>query len=331
MLFILSQKFKTIFISFLLLSSSFLSVFAEGNTQQKWCYDEHIELWSESFGNPENPPMLLIMGAMNQGILWPDELCKSLALEGYFVIRYDHRDVGQSSSFNFVKQPYDLNALKTDALLVLDSYKIKSAHVVGVSMGGVIGELLALEQPHRVSSLTLIMSSPDLSSFFKTIMGKNQEKNPFLPPPSDKFLGYLKKKIQTRGKNEKEKIDLVLEGWEICNGDHLTFPSEQMYELQKKMRLRARDLKSAYNHVFALLISDLKFDHQLKSLSIPTLVIHGKQDPCLPLAHGQSLSRLIEGSQLEIVEEMGHFLAPELSEKISYLICHHVDQYKKSP
>ncbi|NCF71590.1 MAG: alpha/beta fold hydrolase [Chlamydiales bacterium] len=318
-------------LSALLLNLFFVSGLHAIHREQKWCYNDKVELWSEAFGDSHNPPMLLIMGAMNQGILWPDSLCEKLALEGYFVIRYDHRDVGQSSSFNFVREPYDLKALKEDAVLILDHYNIQAAHIVGVSMGGIIGELMAIEDSNRVESLTLIMSTHDLSTFFKSMTGKKHSVDASLPPPSDQFLKYLKKKMKTKGGSEEEKINLVLEGWKICNGDHLSFPTEDMYALQKKVRHRARNLKAAFNHIFALFISDLQFDKHLKDVSIPTLVIHGRQDPCLPVEHGESLSKLIENSQLEVVEEMGHFLVPELSEKISHLICHHVDQYKKSP
>src|SRR3990167_10332674 len=97
-----------------------------------------LELWAESFGNSENSPIILIMGAGGQDILWPTEFCQALAGQGYFVIRYDHRDTGFSSSIDFDAHPYTLLEMAADVVHILDHYQLQHAHMVGVSMGGAV-------------------------------------------------------------------------------------------------------------------------------------------------------------------------------------------------
>jgi pimeloyl-ACP methyl ester carboxylesterase len=123
-------------------------------TAEKTVRSGDLELWTESFGDASRPTVLLIMGVMNQGILWPDEFCAEIADSGYHVIRYDHRDTGQSSSVDFEEHPYTLDDLASDALKVLDGYGVEKAHVVGLSMGGFLAQLLALDHPDRILSLT---------------------------------------------------------------------------------------------------------------------------------------------------------------------------------
>ena len=120
-----------------------------------------LRIWTEAFGDARNASVLLIMGATNPGILWPDEFCLALARGGFHVIRYDHRDTGRSSTVNFRTSPYDMNDMTRDAVAILDAYGIARAHIVGMSMGGFIAQLMALDFADRVRTLTLLMSSPD--------------------------------------------------------------------------------------------------------------------------------------------------------------------------
>ena len=118
-----------------------------------------LSLWTESFGRPEHPPILLVMGAMNQGIFWPDGFCEALAAAGFYVVRFDHRDTGQSSTVDFQSAPYDLDTLTDDAVAVIHGHRLVRPTVVGLSMGGYIAQLMAVRHPGIASRLVLISST----------------------------------------------------------------------------------------------------------------------------------------------------------------------------
>ena len=119
-----------------------------------------IELATQAFGDPGQPPVLLIMGAMASMLWWPDAFCERLAGQGRHVLRYDNRDTGHSTTYPPGEPPYAFDDMANDAVRVLDGYGISSAHLVGTSMGGMIAQLVALKHPARVASLTAISSSP---------------------------------------------------------------------------------------------------------------------------------------------------------------------------
>ena len=104
-------------------------------------------LWYETFGKREDTPILLIQGSGAQGLLWQDQFCENLSQNGYYVIRYDHRDTGQSSYIDYQNTPYGLKDLMEDSKLILDTLELKKAHVVGASMGGYIAQLLGIYYP----------------------------------------------------------------------------------------------------------------------------------------------------------------------------------------
>ncbi len=132
-----------------------------------------LTLWTESFGNPESPPVLLIMGAMNQGIFWPDEFCERLASAGFHVIRYDHRDTGKSSKVDYQRTPYDLDTLAEDAIAVVHGYKAERPIVIGLSMGGYIAQLVAIKHPGIAERLVLISTSADHRPYMAATMGQS--------------------------------------------------------------------------------------------------------------------------------------------------------------
>ncbi len=119
-----------------------------------------IRLWTEDFGDPNDPTLLLVMGASAQGIQWPEPFIEAFVARGFYVIRYDNRDTGQSTCFDFATSPYTLDDLANDAVGVLDAYGVRAAHVAGASMGGMITQTLMIRYPHRLKSATIIMSSP---------------------------------------------------------------------------------------------------------------------------------------------------------------------------
>jgi pimeloyl-ACP methyl ester carboxylesterase len=121
---------------------------------------DSLEIATETFGDPGSPPVLLIMGAMASMLWWPDEFCERLAQQGRYVVRYDNRDTGLSTKYAPGEPPYTFDDMADDAMRVLDACEIRSAHLVGMSLGGVIAQLAALAHPSRVASLTAISTSP---------------------------------------------------------------------------------------------------------------------------------------------------------------------------
>ena len=134
-----------------------------------------VELWTEPFGDPDDPPVLLIMGVGGSMLWWEEGFCRMLAEGGRYVIRYDHRDTGRSVTYEPGRPGYTADDLIDDATRVLDAYGIAAAHLVGVSAGGAFAQLVALDFPDRVLSLVLISTSPALP-------GERE-----LPPPTEEF------------------------------------------------------------------------------------------------------------------------------------------------
>lgn len=133
---------------------------AKTSATAKTIRTDGIEIATEAFGDPKHPAVLLIMGAMASMLWWPDEFCRQLAGQGRYVIRYDNRDTGLSTTWEPGKPDYTFDDMADDAVRVLDGYGLATAHVAGMSMGGMIAQLVALEHPARVLSLTAISTSP---------------------------------------------------------------------------------------------------------------------------------------------------------------------------
>lgn len=281
-----------------------------------------LRIWTEAFGDARNASVLLIMGATNPGILWPDEFCLALARGGFHVIRYDHRDTGRSSTVNFRTSPYDMNDMTRDAVAILDAYGIARAHIVGMSMGGFIAQLMALDFADRVRTLTLLMSSPDERAYLAAARGQDT-RGYALPPPAPRLLAHMRKARLSPPRTDDEYIEDAVESWRICNGEALPFDADAMYRLQVRVRQRAENPAAALRH-FAAVAATPSRRERLGSITAPTLVIHGEQDPCLPIEHGRALAGAIPGAKLVTIAEMGHMLHPSLIHDIAELILAHM-------
>ena len=244
---------------------------------QRFVPSGKLQLWTESFGNPGDPAALLIMGAWNQGIVWPDDFCTEIARQGYYVIRYDHRDTGQSSSVNFVTAPYDLSDLARDAIAVLDGHAVHKAHIVGMSMGGFVGQLLALDYPDRILTLALLMTSPSQGATVAAILGQ-QTKGPALSGPSPRVLEYFARTQASPPKSGTEAIQNVVAGWRIVNGEGVPFDEPWTRHLVERAWARSKNPTSAFHHTLAMAASSERWD-RLREIAVPTLVIHGARSP----------------------------------------------------
>lgn len=250
-----------------------------------------VEICTECFGDPKDPAVLLIMGAMSSLDWWDEEFCRRLAGQGRFVIRYDHRDLGRSAIYEPGTSNYTITDLADDAVGVLDAYSIKQAHIVGMSMGGMIGQILALKYPERVFTLTLIASS---------VFGTEMEK---LPPMDQSILDHHAKSADIDWSNRQEVITYLAEGWRKLAGSK-PFEQKRMYKLAEREADRAKQLPSRFNH--AMLQGGEVYYDRMGEISVPVLIIHGTEDPALPFEHGLALAKAIPHAELVTLYGSGH-------------------------
>jgi len=267
-----------------------------------------VHLWYETFGKKGDPALLLIMGGGCQGIMWPTALCERLTKEGFFVIRYDHRDMGLSSSIDYEKKPYDLMDLSRDAIGILDALEIKKAKVVGISMGGLIATLLGAYFPDRIDSIVPIAITSDFSTFLDPSANNLSP----LPKPKKECLDYLNYVLAMIDKvaTKEEKVALYVRGWEILNGPETYFDKELYQQLITQSMDRMRYPQGYNNQTSAMSSSLKKLNEALSLIQVPTHIIHGTQDPFFSIEHGEELVKSIHGAQLFLFKGMGHNLNP---------------------
>lgn len=253
-----------------------------------------IDICTESFGNPTHPAILLIMGAMCSMVYWDDEFCQQLAGTGRYVIRYDHRDVGRSTTYEPGTSHYTVVDLADDAVGVLDAYHIDQAHIIGMSLGGMIAQIIAVKHPQRVQTITLIASS---------IFGSDNN-NRNLPPMDEKILSYHAKGATLNWSDQELVAHYLVEGSRLLCGSKHTFDEKRVYHQVTKEIKRATNLLSMYNH--ALLKGNDSYEGKIKGIHVPALVIHGTKDTALPYEHGLALANEIPNASLLTLEGTGH-------------------------
>jgi pimeloyl-ACP methyl ester carboxylesterase len=250
-----------------------------------------VELCAEYFGDPADPPILLVMGIGASMLWWEEGFCRMVADGGRFVIRYDHRDTGRSVSYEPGRPGYRGADLVADAAGVLDAYGIPAAHVVGVSAGGALAQLLALGFPERVHSLTVVSTSFAVSS------GRD------LPPPTEAFGRFLTT-VEVDWSDPESVIEYLVDYSRMLAGEERPFDEAAFRALARRDVERARDFRAAQNH--DLLHGEERSREPLSSISSPTLVIHGTADPMFPIGHGEALAEEIPDARLLRLEGAGH-------------------------
>ena len=266
-----------------------------------------IDLCYEIFGDPGAEPMLLIMGLGAQMIHWDDDFCRQLAARGFRVIRFDNRDIGQSGKFSGgkrltplellklrflkipVEAPYTLYDMAQDVIGLMDVLKIKSAHVVGASMGGMIAQEIAIAFPERVRSLTSIMSTTG---------------NPKVPPPTREATAVLMAPPTT---TKEEYLERFAQTWKVLRAG--SFPEDEALDRSRAERTFERGLNPAGvgRQLRAILASGSR-KARLAAVKAPTLVIHGTVDPLVRPEGGKDTAASIPGAKLLMIEGMGHAL-----------------------
>jgi pimeloyl-ACP methyl ester carboxylesterase len=264
-----------------------------------------IEIAYDTYGDPGAAPLLLIMGLGGQLINWDEAFCVQLVARGYRVIRFDNRDAGLSTKFTeagvpdinqlnlalergeTMQTPYTLQDMAGDALGLLDALKIDSAHVLGSSMGGRIAQLMAIYYPHRVRTLTSIMST----------MGE-----PGVPPPNPEALSVLLEPAPT---DREGYIESSVLSSRVTGGSGFSINEARVRQRAGQAFDRSFSPDGVIRQ-YAALMSAASSKHDLKSLSVPTLIIHGSEDPLISAEVAVDMANTIPDATLLIIEGMGH-------------------------
>ncbi len=250
-----------------------------------------VQLCTEPFGDPANPPILLVMGIGASMLWWEEGFCRMLADGGRFVIRYDHRDTGRSITYEHGRPGYTGSDLVADAAGVLEAYEIPAAHVVGVSAGGAFAQLLALDYPDRVLSLVLISTSPALPG------------DRDLPSSTEEF-GRFVSTAQVDWSDTDSVVNYLVDYSRVLAGGRRPFDEAAIGDLVARDVERARDIAALQNH--DAIPDDERQRKPLSSIAAPTLVIHGTADPMFPIEHGEALAEAIPDATLLRLEGAGH-------------------------
>jgi len=270
-----------------------------------------IQIEYDIFGDTSSPALLLIMGGGSQMIFWEVEFCELLAKRGHFVIRFDNRDVGLSTKFEEAGVPdimaamegkpvvsaYSLEDMADDAVGLLDALGIEKAHICGASIGGMIAQVVSYRYPERVLSLTSIMSSTG---------------NPELPQIEPEVLAAVFKPVPgERGAYIEHNVNL----WRTLWSPGFPFDEKRLRKMSAESYDRSYYPQGITRQSAAVLAHGYRRS-SIASIEVPTLVIHGDEDPLMSVEGGKETAHLIPGAKLLIIDGMGHDMPKEAWSKI---------------
>ncbi len=271
---------------------------------------DQVELCYQTFGDPDAEPLLLVMGLSGPMTWWDEAFCEQLASAGFYAVRYDNRDTGRSSRYRSsvrgdqlvralltgrADAPYSMSDLAGDAVALLDHLGIEAAHVAGVSMGGMIAQTMAIEQPRRVRSLTSIMSTTG-----KRTVGWQ---HPNLLPA---LVG------NKRGSREAY-VRASRQMWRLIGSPGYPEPEEVTRKRAEDTWDRGVSAAGTMRQMLAILTQPDR-SSRLRSVRVPTTVIHGLADRMVHVSGGRATARAVPGAELLLIDGMGHDLPPALHE-----------------
>jgi pimeloyl-ACP methyl ester carboxylesterase len=278
-----------------------------------------IEIAYETFGSADDVPVLLVMGLATQMVGWPDEFCAGLASEGYYVVRFDNRDIGLSTHLDDAGAPdvmavlggdvssvaYGLADLADDTVALLDALGLDSVHLVGASMGGMIAQLVAIRHPARVRSLTSIMSTTG---------------DPAVGAPAEAALAVL---LAPPATGRDAAVQRAVDTYRVIGSPGFEFDEAGLRDRAGLSFDRAYDPAGVARQLAAILTTPDR-TQDLKSISVPTLVIHGSEDALVNVSGGRATAAAVPDAELLVVDGMGHDLPravwPQITERIAALI-----------
>jgi len=266
-----------------------------------------VDLEYETFGSAGDPPMVLIMGFAQQLIAWADSFCQQLAARRFHVVRFDNRDIGLSTKFDSAPRPnipailggdkttvaYAIDDMADDTAGLIEELGFVSAHMVGLSMGGMIAQSLAIRHPARVKSLTSIMSTT-----------------------GEPKVGYAKPEVislMTRRPpaDRDGNIELGLEVWRALRSPGFPFDEPRVRDRITRAFDRCHH-PAGVSRQFAAILSQSDRTERLREVRVPVAVIHGAEDPLIHVSGGEATARAIPGAKLLVVPGMGHDLPEDL-------------------
>lgn len=254
----------------------------------------------QTFGRYGDPAVLLIGGATSSMDWWEPDFCRRLADAGRFVVRYDHRDTGQSSSSPLGSPEYSGDDLTTDVMRVLDGLGVQAAHLVGVSMGGGMAQDLAVRFPHRVLSLTLVATSAAFERAHPTD----------LPPPEPRLRsGFEHPPADPDWSDQEAVVDRMVAVHREYAGS-VGFDEDRVREISRGVVARTTNVAASVSNHWLVVGGGDGEPHDMAEIEQPTLVLHGTEDPLFPLAHGEALANEIPGATLVRLQGMGHEVPP---------------------
>jgi pimeloyl-ACP methyl ester carboxylesterase len=266
-----------------------------------------IQIEYETFGKSDSLPLLLVMGLGTQMICWDDKLCLKLADKGFYVIRFDNRDTGLSTKFDIagkanlmkafnnlskgqkIEIAYTLDDMGDDALGLLDALDIDQAHICGMSMGAAIAQTIAIRHPERLLSMTLIYGTTGSSK---------------IPSPKPEALDYLMSPPPT---SREGFIGHFINGNRLLSGPGFVFDEQWHRDMGGQCYDRNFYPEGAGRQILAVLAHGSR-KPALASVATPTLIVHGTDDPIIPIEGGKDIADTIKGSELMIIRGMGHDL-----------------------
>ena len=271
-----------------------------------------VDIAYEQFGDLSAPPVLLVMGLATQMLGWPDEFCSALVTRGLRVIRFDNRDVGLSTHLHDARPPdvmaalsgdassatYTLSDMATDSVGLLDGLGLDSAHIVGASMGGMIAQTIVIEHPDRVRSLTSIMSTTGDAS-----VGQARPE----------ALGAL---LSAPATSRQEAVDRTVAIFRVIGSPGFELDEADLRERARLAYDRADDPLGVARQLLAIVASGDR-TASLRSVSVPTLVLHGGDDPLVDVSGGRATADVIPEAELVIFDGMGHDLPRALWSEIT--------------
>ena len=270
---------------------------------ERFCKVGDVELCYEPFGDPDRPTVLLVMGLGTQMIAWHADFCGELADRGFYVIRYDNRDVGRSTHLSDrptprvrelmtrrIRRPaYLLKDMAADGIGLLEELGIESAHVVGASMGGMIAQTMAAEHPDRVRSLVSIMSSTG---------------SRWSGQPAPRILPVF---LQKPASGKEAYVERIVKLFALVGSPGFERDDDELRELASTSWDRGVD-PAGLNRQLGAIIASGHRARDLKRIRVPTLVIHGKSDRLIRPSGGRATSRAIPGARIDLIDGMGHDL-----------------------